>query len=235
MAVAIDAINTGDASTLSGTTLTNTNLTVGSGANRILLAGILFSSALPTITAFQWDAAGTPQNLTLVPGTSFTSSTLSGAIYAVVAPTTGNKQLKITWTGTKEASLGCASFTGASQAAIATSCPNGVNSTGTSATPNTVVTSATGDMVFGIFNDLTSVFTTTTGTSVWINNTQINQNAAGAYVAGAASITLTYNSNASDTWRSAGCDILAAGGAVQTFTFGPQWHEGYFETELVSY
>ena len=217
MAVAIDAVCTADAHTTAGTTLTNSNLTVGSGANRILLAGVLFGGALPTITAFQWDAAGTPQNLTLVPGTSFTSSTRSGAIYALVAPTAGNKQLKITWTGTNECSLGCASYTGASQAAIATACPNGVTSSGTSAAPNIVVTSATGDIVFGIFNDNNQVWTTTSGNTVWTETALVVENAAGAYVAGAASVTLTYNIAASDTWSSAGCDVAQVAAAANPF------------------
>src|SRR5208282_6159804 len=124
MAVAWQASGT-TADTNSAQTLSNSSLTVGSGSNQILIAFIGFVGGIPTGLTVVWDPAGANQPMTQVPGAIKADGTtdLTLGIYALIAPTSGNKTCKATWTGAGvEAHLNVASFTGANQTSVAVAC-----------------------------------------------------------------------------------------------------------------
>lgn len=215
MAVAFDAKNTADTTSNSATTLTNSNLTITAGlTNSILVAWACFGAVtLPTISQFQWDKLGTPQNLTAVPSATAAGSGGSCVIYALRAPTAGNKQLSLTWTsGASLVYLACASFQGVDQTSIAVACPNGRGGTGSSASASTgAITSAAADMVVGAFiTNVAGNINSVSGTSVFIDNTGSTNDGAASRNAGAATVTLTATLSASGAWSAAGCDLLAA-------------------------
>lgn len=215
MAAAFDAKNTANTQTNGATTLTNSNLTIGNFANLLLIATITFPTALPTITQFQWDKLGTPQNLTAVTNASSSGANSSCALYALVAPTFGNKQLSITWTGTSEATLSCLSFKGVDQTSVSVACPHGNGANGNSNSAAVTITSASGNMVTGVFITIASgIINSTNNNNVFIDNSGTSSDAAGNYASGAASVALSAAISASGVWNAAGCDILAAGAAT---------------------
>lgn len=150
MAVAIDAVNTADGHTtgVSVTTLTNANLTVGSGANRVLWAAMSFvvaGGSAPASRTMTWDAAGANQAMTEV---LFVANGTNGwiSIFGLIAPTAGNKTLTCSWTNNNGGYLSCASFTGANQTSVAAAFTNTASATGTASPASVAVTSAVGNI-----------------------------------------------------------------------------------------
>src|SRR5258708_6805885 len=100
MAVVFDAASSAVVNQTSGTSLSITNITVGSGSNRALFLLIIWATGvLPTVTGANWDATGTPQAMSLVAGANGASgaSSTSVAVYSLAAPTSGAKTLTISW------------------------------------------------------------------------------------------------------------------------------------------
>src|ERR1035441_4075495 len=114
MSVAFDANATAPTRQSAGNNLSNGNLIVGSGANRVLIATLTIAS-YATGVAVAWDSGGTPQSMTLI-GSATNAGGYTAYLYGLVNPTSGNKICKATWTGFMSAELNCASFTGANQA-----------------------------------------------------------------------------------------------------------------------
>lgn len=229
MAVAFDAKCTAQTQTNAATTLTNSNLTVGTGSNRILIAVVTFDRVLPTITQFQWDKLGTPQNLTAITGATATNGTTSSTvIYALLNPTSGAKQLSITWTGTSEATLASISFTGADQTSVAVACPHGTGATGNTNSAAVTVTSAVGNQVVGSYvTNASGTISATNNNNIFIDNAGTNVDAAANYADGAASVALNASITVVGNWSAAATDILAAAGGVtdlRNFFYAP-WRE----------
>ena len=222
MAVAFDAKTATATGATPGTTLTITNLTVGSGSNRALALLIMWQSGTqPTVSACNWDDAGTPQAMTLVTSTNSAngSSSMATAIYGLVAPTSGNKNLKISWSSASvEAHAVAISFTGVDQTNVATAFPHGVavNKTTSTASPASTgaITSATGNMVISGFGDNSATHSGLSGTTIVVDDGGPNFGVAFSYNNGAATVTQTCNLSTSAVWAAFGCDVLAAGGAA---------------------
>lgn len=225
MAVAFDAKTATATACTPGTTLTITNLTVGSGSNRALGMMISWlSGTVPTVTACNWDDAGTPQAMTLVASTNSAngSSSMATSIYGLVAPTSGNKNLKITWSSASvEAHAVAISFTGVDQTNVATAFPNGVavNKTTSTASPASTgaITSATGNMVISGFCDNAAFHNSVSGTEIVRDDSGPNFGVAYSYASGAATVTQTCTLSGSAIWAAFGCDILAASAGGDTF------------------
>lgn len=217
MAVAFDAKATAELAQTTGASPADlTTLTVGAGSNRALLACILATDPAIAISSVVWDPGGAAQALTLVTGAVNTTSRYVGW-YGLVNPTSGNKTLRVTFTGgASNFVVDALSFTGVDQSGGATSFPNGAASFATGAANSTIdITSATGDMVVAAHQNGTQAFTTLTGTSIFTNNTLNQINVAAHRDAGAATVTMTASwATGTDNVYKAGTSIKAAGGGV---------------------
>lgn len=222
MAVAVDA--TTAATTDPGTvaTLTISNLTVGAAlSNGALAAAICWANnAVPgTITA-KWDNAGTPQTMTLIASTTVSeaNSDTTLQLYGLLAPTAGNKQLVISWTGGSfEAHAAAISFSGVDQTSVAVAFPHGNTATGDTATATVAITSATGNMVVSAFGQNSSTWGTISGTTIASESSGPSAAFAASYNSGAATVTQTaVLSSGTNFWSASGCDVLAAAGGGDT-------------------
>lgn len=212
-AVAFDAETTANTYTTSGTTITNSSLTVGSGANRALVAILVLSSNTPGATSCTWDSGGSAQAMTLIVTASGASSGQGSVLlYGLVNPVSGNKTLSCTVGGFSDQNLSAASFTGADQTGGTTTFKNSNAAASTSGNPSNTITSATGDMVV----DGAGAQHTFTGhgasqTQIFVNNTGSFVAAAGSYASGAASVAMTWTQNTgTGYWVDAALDIAAA-------------------------
>jgi hypothetical protein len=226
MAVTFDAVGvstTGKAG-VTVTTVSLTDLTVGTNSQRALVIQVLFlgtagGGSAPTGVAWNWDATGTPQALTQI-GTNTTSG--NGQIvqlWGLVNPTSGNKTLTGTWTNNQEVDLQAVSWWGVDQTGGTTSFAHFNSATGSSATPSVTVTSAVGNAVMAVM---------VAGTAVGINSVDNTQTflyhgsgsieGGGNRAAGAASVVLTGTYAGSDLWAIAGVDIVAASGGDLSVT-----------------
>src|ERR1700746_2328614 len=128
MAVAVDATGTGKTG-VAATSLSEavSSITVGSGSNRVLILHIQFGGDPGAITAVTWDTGGTNQAMTQVGIIHESDSLAFAAIYGLIAPTSGAKLLKVTWTNSVSWTYCMQSFTGADQGSVATTCINVVS------------------------------------------------------------------------------------------------------------
>lgn len=117
MAVALDSSGTPNAHANGVTTIDLTTLTVGTGANRALFGLLAFGVAttLPTGITVAWDPAGTNQAMALISTQANDLNTEEVQIYSLVSPTTGNKTLRASWTGSAGVVLGGVEFSGVHQ------------------------------------------------------------------------------------------------------------------------
>lgn len=212
MAVTFDANASSDATQNGVTSITTSNLTIGSGSNRALVVQVVWSGSV-TSAALNWDQLGTPQALTAIAGTLATNTAVV-QLWGLVAPTSGAKQLKASWTTAQDVIVNGVSWTGVDQTGGSTSFPHGTNGT-TSGNPATVtVTSATNNAVMAVHATATSSFTSVNNTQTFLDNTPATVSGAGNRAAGAATVTLTGTMGAVNEYASAGCDILAGGAAA---------------------
>src|ERR1700674_83973 len=100
--VARDACASAAQNNVSGTSFTSTQFTVGSASNRALVVTVAFAGATSAQTA-TWDSGGTNQAMSV-------HSTNGGltVIFTLVAPTSGNKTLSVSWTTARASTVdGC--------------------------------------------------------------------------------------------------------------------------------
>lgn len=219
--VTFDAAGTGKETT-NATSATFTTLTVGTGSNRALVAQLAFlgrsKTTAPTNITVTWDSGGTNQAMTLI--TNLSDSTTSSHhvyLYGLVNPTSGNKTLSVSWTGTYDLDEQAVSWTGVDQTGGATSFPNATSNSGTSNSASVVITSATGDAVMDVI---------ATGYSFALNSVSATQTfkiagagsieSGGSRAAGASTVTQTGSIAGSDKWIVVGTDIKAASAATAT-------------------
>lgn len=223
MAVAFDAQSTAVFNVSGVAAMTLNNITVGSGVNRGLFFLIVWGNGTnPTVTACNWDDAGTPQAMTLVAGTQSSSgvSSMACAIYQLVAPTPGAKNLKISWTASPsnniEAHAVAVSFTGVDQT---TPTRNGATNFKTVATapPATItIASAIGNQVLAGFEQQVAVWpgTACSGNEIAQQDSGPNFGTAYSYTTGGASVSPTATWAGNDAWVAFGCDVQAASGGA---------------------
>jgi len=201
---------------VNGATTMTASMTVGSGSNRALAAVLWFSlSTTPTGLACHWDPAGTNQAMTELTGANTgTNGGLSGAstIFALIAPTSGTKNLTCTWTGSWEAHISAISFTGVNQGSIGAAFPNAGFTSILTATASPIsigpITSGTGHQVFTGFAQSCSAWGAVSGTTVNSDaSTGPNLAVVSSYTTGAATVTATAAFTGS-------CDQIASGADV---------------------
>src|SRR5436309_10369646 len=105
-------VNTPSSGSGTGTTIDVTHTV--SGTNRLMLVGISSWATFPTVSSVVWDPTGTPQTLTLV-GSQANGTVAKMWIYRLVAPATGTKTLRVTFTGSASKVVGVMSFQGVDQ------------------------------------------------------------------------------------------------------------------------
>lgn len=223
MAVAFDAIPTGapasDVVFGAVSTINLTTLTVGSGTNRALVAGIIISStSAPTSVTAVWDSGGTNQSMTQIgTGTSTTTSTMQYIfLFGLLAPTSGNKTLAFSWTNA--ASNGgyasAISFTGVNQTSVAAAFIN-FNTNNLSANPSTItITTTSGNATVEFGGDFSGAPSATNQT-LWYEDTAGGPNGWAAYALSVGASTAYSTTTGTPTFGvETGCDIVAfvAGG-----------------------
>jgi hypothetical protein len=201
--------------------MTLSGLTVSGGSNRALAVLLFCGSqgvAFPAGLTLTWDSGGTNQALTQVPNSLAADGGLTAiaAVYGLLAPTSGNKNLVISWTGANEMHALAASFAGVDQTSIAVAFPNGASHVVSSAgaSPCTVtINSATGDMVIACHAQNFSAFGAISGTTLGTDLvTGPNLGVAANLDNGAPTVTMTAAFTGTGANMSVGCDVLAAGG-----------------------
>jgi hypothetical protein len=152
MAVAVDAVSSADTKVVNGTnaSITNNNLTVGTGQNMALIAALLLRPDVANL-AVVWGA----QTMTQIGKLSAATSTLTAYLFGLIAPQSGNQSLVASWTSqTVEAYLDCMSFSGVSQVPVPSSFPNFISTTIASGatTATIVINTASGNYTFSTSN-----------------------------------------------------------------------------------
>jgi hypothetical protein len=224
MTVAFDAKTVW--TSLTGTSLTITTLTVGSGANRALLIHLLCGSQGTTFPAGLTITRDTGEVFTQVPSTSFADGgiTATGAVYALLNPTSGNKTITISWTGSNEMHACAFSFSNVDQTSVAVAFPHGatvVHGTSTASPVAVTVTSATGNLVSASFLQNVSAWGAISGLANSQDSaTGPNLAVAANYDNGAASVSLTAVFTGPAAWAAIGCDVLAAAGGGAALVSG---------------
>lgn len=185
-------------------------LTVGSGANRALEVIVGFENTVTAVTA-SWDQDGTPQAMTLI--TNKISGSLESVFsFGLIAPTSGQKKLRITWIGVGgEIALNAVSWTGVDQTSVAVAFPHAAADAQQSATSSLTITSATGNAVMsasigGAAFTLNSVNQTQVMLYHGSGSLELGANRA----AGASGVSLTGTWAGSENWAIIGNDIKSA-------------------------
>lgn len=214
MAVTLNANSTADAENDTATTIDNTSLTIAAGSNIVLIAQIAWSLHTVSGVTVAWDPTGANQALTLIGAVNNTTTNGRVALYGLVAPTTGNKTLRASFTGTSNICLNGIAFNGADQTGGATTFPHFNSATGTSTAPSVAVTSAVGNMTVDCTVNDASQYNSSGQTITFNDASPSLISGAGSRGTGAASVTHSWVLNVTGAWASVGCDILAAGGGA---------------------
>lgn len=223
MAVTFDANQTAVATANSVTSITTSNLTVGAGANRALVVQVALGGSV-TALALKWDNLGTPQSLAVITGATAAQSGTPFErveLWGLVAPTSGAKQLSVTWTTARDVYVNGVAWTGVDQTGGTTTFPHGTGSIGSGTTAQGItVTSATGNATMAVFDTGSAVnISSVNNTQTFLSNVAANIDAAGNRAAGAATVSHTATYSGAAAWGAAGTDILASAGAA---TFVPR-------------
>lgn len=137
--------------------VTTTNMAVGTGTNRVLTVSLVLITDTGLTTTCVWDVGGTNQTMTAVTNASVNNvgpPTSAVQWFGLVAPTSGNKTLTCTFTGiTAGGTLGATSFNGANQTGGVTTFANGVSSSGQGTTWTLNVTNVANGMAIDVAGD----------------------------------------------------------------------------------
>lgn len=214
----------------------NLALTIGSGSNRVLVVQLIFQNTV-TSPAVIWDQGGTNQSMTAIISHASANGQFT-CLFGLIAPTAGLKAVRVTWTGTAgQAMIQGVSWTGADQAAIATTFPNSTFTTGNNASPTITVTSAVGNACMSaVAAGSLQAINSTSATQTLLQHGAGTMEGGGSRAAGAATVNLTGSLAGTDQWVMVGTDILAVTVAVITDWFNTQraeYPDRYRKTDLV--
>jgi len=212
MAVTVDATGTKLIGGSSVASINYTGITVGSGSNMVLIVTlVLGASASTSAWAATWDSGGTNQAMTLLKSqVTSTSGVATAVIFGLRNPTSGNKTLHLTWTGSQFPVVCAISFTGVDTTSDAAAFPNAVAGT----TSSLAVTSATGDIPVGLIGAAGSL-TSLNQTSIYLDKTTSGADSAASRAAGASTVTFTAT-GATGSIAMVGVDIAQSVASVVT-------------------
>jgi hypothetical protein len=222
MAVAFDAKGTADATGNGATTKDLTVLTITAAlSNSALVAQVSFSLKTVASVTLNWDNAGTPQAMTQIVAANGTGTVARAELWGRIAPTSGNKTLRASWTGASDVYLQAASWSGVDQTGGVTSFAHSTSNTGTTTgntTHNTItITSAVGNATMDAICGDAATYTASTQTQTYLDNVATSISGGGSRAGGAATVTHGWTATGtSDHWVSVGVDIVAGGAAAGT-------------------
>jgi len=183
-----------------GSSITISNYSAGSGINRLMLVGVSWSpNDNETITSVTYGGTA----LTLVPSSGAVNSNRAAmAIYRLVNPAPGPANVVVTFNEAVQegAVVGVTTFTNVDQTSPLGTAASAI---GTSTTPAVTVASATGEVVFGVKDNRDPVTTTPVSgeTIIWDLDGGARADATACYeTAGATSTTISYTLSASKEW-----------------------------------
>lgn len=209
MAVTFDAnaVSPATVTTPGVSTLSVTTLTIGTGANRVLVAQYVGST---DVTSMAWDPTGANQALTLIFKQQFSGvASYWVELWGLVAPVSGNKTLTATLASSATfSSFNATSFNGASQAGGAGTFYNAGQASGSSTSARITVASAAGDMVIDTVAPLVSPVSAPLGTQTY--NASGTSAGAASYIAASASTTLGWTVTPTAAWGEVATAIRAA-------------------------
>lgn len=195
-------------STSSVPNLANSNLTIGSGSNRALIAQVAINSRTITSSSCVWDTVGANQSMTLIKRQIHGTSGLTSELWGLVNPVSGNKTLTCTFsTSVAFVSLNGISFTGVDQTGGTTSFYNATGATGSSTAASVTISSASGDAT--IETGLTTQ-TDSAPNQTLVYDVNSTFGGYGQRAAGAASVTFSWTISPSSPWVEAASSIKAA-------------------------
>lgn len=208
MAVSVDATATAPAVVGTATTSVSlTTLTVG-GSATALLAVVNANFSLPSL-ALTWDSGGANQAMTQVGTANITGGFVW--IFGLLSPTSGNKTLLASWSGSLTCILYALSFTGTATDTIANAFTNFGSATPAAGTSLPItLTGASGNISFcttaNNTNTYTSPFLDTTGsTNLYVDATHVA--GTSSYAPSASSVTWTAHPSSSLAAVLAGVDV----------------------------
>lgn len=186
------------------------NHTTGSGANRVLVVGVLINSSSVTCSGVTWN---TSSNLTQV-ATAINGSARVYLWYLVNPAASTTAAIKVTLSGAAGVVAGAASYTNASQATN----PFGTsaNATGTSTAPSVTVNSTDATMmIVSVGGDQGSgTFTAGTGVTARWTDASFANGAQGDKAGVATSTTTAWSLSGSDSWVQLAAPLNVAGTQV---------------------
>lgn len=206
MAVALDSNATTDITGSGVTTLDLTTLTVGSGSNRALVAQVAFNLKTVSAVTVTWDPATTNQTVAQIVTANGTGTDGRADLYGLVAPTSGAKTLRVSWTSSSDVVLNAVAWTGVDQTGGVTSFPHSTSATGTSVTPSVTITSAVNNATMDCSANPASGLYASPSKTQTFSDFNGNVVAGGSRAAGAASNTHSWTIT-SQPWVSVGTDI----------------------------
>src|SRR6266436_718529 len=213
MAVVFDAQSSADITGAAAVSFSDsTNLTVGTGSNRALLALLAWSStAAPTGISITWDgvALSAVSSANSVHGTAGNTQ-----IYGLVNPNSGTKTLAGSWTGSRDFYVAAIAYTGVEQSSAANAFTSGSFANGGSTSASITINPAFGDTALGnanvaIMGAAANFSSVTEGIQVFLDNTQTAKG-CGARIAGSNSIIHLTASLTSGNWTISTCRIVQA-------------------------
>lgn len=212
MAVAFDVKSTVSSNGVGVTSITTT-VTVGSGANRALVAQIGWAVKTVSMTAGypRWDDTGTPQATALI-NSAQNGGAAVGRVdhYGLVNPTSGNHILKAQWTGASDVYFNLFAVTGAHQTGGTTTFAHATTQTGSFGVVTMPITSAVGNMTLSLLTEDLGSISAPTQTLAFIDNA-LSFAAGGEYAVGAATVTHGFTvGTGGSVYAWIGVDIVAA-------------------------
>lgn len=215
MAVAFDAKGTVDTVVSGTTSVTKTDLTVGSGANRALVTQLALAKTGVSAITMTWDSGTSNASVALIVSLSHTTANMQSLMHGLVAPISGAKNLKAAWTGNSDATLQACSWTGVDQTGGTTSFPHSASAQGTQngsggvLSGTLVITSSTSNATMDQLTT-TGTMSAPTQTQTYLDLTPATFSAAGSRVTtAAATVSHGWSEAANDNWVQVGTDIAA--------------------------
>lgn len=217
MAVAVDAVGTGDNDT--GTTLDYTGITVGGSASALVFL-VTWGGNPGAITSVTWDFGGTAQAMTQIGTTQSdpTWTTRFVALFGLVNPTAGNNTLRIVQANSVATKRAAISFTGSSTAGGAGTFANFATSSGTGATLDLTVTSNASAYIVAAVAADSSTVSFNSGTQIFTTAGDGWGGAAAYRAGGAPTQVIQAAISGSPSTRMSGCSIMPQPTAAVTGT-----------------
>jgi hypothetical protein len=215
-AVANDGSGTPNVNSVSATSISLTTFTVGSGANRCLVAMLSFSLTTVSAISVTWDGTAMTQAATYT-GTDATLKVIT-QLYVLINPTSGNKTLTASWTGASVVTLAAVEFSGADQVTCYASADNVTGEH--SADPDTLtITSTTDGATVALTGNNFAFYTAVNQTEIYRGSDNGLATDA-SYALGGTSNTHTFTINDTRPADHVGIHILAvtAAGGVSRKT-----------------